>query len=263
MHDDERVSLHVPDQVEISYELAGIGSRFLAAVIDTCIVAAALGLVSFMVWVVRGYLTGEPGVSLITSIIVLAAYVLVYIGYHIFFELTAEGKPPGKSMTGLRVISVDGASVASEQSAVRNILRLADVLPISYAAGLISILVTSRNQRLGDLAAGTMVVKERLDQAAGVPQPPEPEPLPDLPPEVGADVLRLVTAGARTISREEEQTIRRFLERRFDLAPPARRRLASRLADTIRQRFPALDAGQLSNPETFLEVVIRGIDESR
>lgn len=259
MVDDERVNLQVPEQIAISYELAGLGSRFLAAIIDTFILAVTLGLVAFVAWLIRAYLTGASGVSFLTSVIILSASVLVYVAYHVYFEVTARGKPPGKSLTGLRVISVDGAAVGFEQSSVRNIMRLIDMLPTSYAVGLISLLVTARNQRLGDLAAGTMVVKERLEEITDLPE--EPAPPPDLPPEVSADVLHAVRAGARTITREEERTIRRFLERRFDLGPAPRRQLAARLARPIRQRFPGLQAGQLRDPETLLEVVARALDE--
>ncbi|MGC9317703.1 MAG: RDD family protein [Armatimonadota bacterium] len=261
MVDDERVQLHVPEQIEVSYQLAGLGSRFLAAVIDTSIVAVGTLLLAFGAFLVRARLTEDPGVSLVTGVIALSAAVLIYIAYFIFFELTASGKSPGKSLTGLRVISTDGAPIGADQSAVRNILRIADLLPLAYAAGVVSLLLTARNQRLGDLAAGTMVVKERL---APITELPEEQPAaPELPPEVSGEVLRTVRAGARTVTREEERTIRRFLERRFDLAPEARRRLASRLADTLRRRFPGLQSGQLSNPETLLEVIIRAIDERR
>jgi hypothetical protein len=135
-----------------------------------------------------------------------------------------------------------------------------------YGAGVVSLLVTTRNQRLGDLAAGTMVVKERLDMSVDEVPPPEP-PSADtsapLPPEVSDDLMQTVRAGVRTVTREEEKTIRRFLERRYDLAPEARRRLATRLADALRTRFPGLDPSRLPNPEAFLEVVVRSIHERR
>lgn len=262
MMGDERVNLRVPEQIEVSYELAGLGSRFLAAVIDTFLSGLIVAVLAAAAWAIRAHLTGQVGVSGITAAIVAGAAILVYVAYHVFFELTREGKPPGKAMTGLRVISVDGSSVAPEQSAVRNILRIVDLLPVSYAIGVIALLVTARNQRLGDLAGGTMVVKERLERIEELPEPEvERQPRPELPPGVTDDVLRLVRAGARVINREEEKTIRRYLDRRYELTPDARRRLAARLAQELRRRFPGLAPGQLRNPETFLEVVIRAIDE--
>jgi len=261
MIDDERVSLHVPEQVEVSYELAGLGSRFLAAMIDAIIVTVGIALLAFTAWALRGYLTGNATVSQATGWVVLGASTLLGIAYHVYYEAAREGKSPGKAMTGLRVISVDGGSIGVEQSAVRNIMRIVDSLPFLYAAGVVSLLATAKNQRLGDLAAGAMVVKERLDVREEVPQQPATIQHAPLPPEVSEDVLSVVRSSVRTVSREEEKTIRRFLERRYDLAPDARRRLATRLADALRQRFPGLDPGRLPNPEAFLEVVIRALDE--
>lgn len=264
MVDDERVNLHVPEQIEVSYELAGVGSRFLAALIDTSIVAAITVALGGGAWFVRAWLTGASLVSFVTGLIVAGAAILLYIGYHMWGELARNGQPPGKAWTGLRVVSVDGGPVSVEQSAVRNILRLVDFLPISYAIGLVSLLVTRRNQRLGDLAAATMVVKERLETLSPEVTPTvDRPPVPPLPPEVSEELLRSVRAGVRAVSREEERTIRRFLERRYELAPDARRRLATRLADTLRQRFPGIAPGQLANPETLLEIVIRALDERR
>lgn len=258
---DERVGLRVPEQIEISYELAGLGSRFLAAAIDTFLVALGVAVLALAAWLIRGVITGSAAPSTFTAIVVLSAAVLMYIGYFTYFESTSGGQSPGKRLTGLRVVSVDGAAVSPEQSAVRNILRLVDLLPLLYAAGLVSILVTARNQRLGDLAAATMVIKERLEPLVELPEEPSSMAV-GLPPGVSAEVLRLVRAGVRAVTREEEKTIRRFLERRFDLAPPARRRLAARLADALRPRFPGIEPGQLQSPEAFLEVVLRAIDES-
>lgn len=267
MVDDDRVSLHVPEQVEVSYELAGLGSRFLAAVIDATIFMAAIAVVAFAAWAIRSYVTGDPFVSAFTGWVVFGAWILLGIAYNVYYELAAEGKTPGKRATGLRVISTEGAAVSFEQSAVRNILRIVDWLPVFYGAGTVSLLATGRNQRLGDLAAGTMVVKERLeDNPDEVPIPETSSPAappPPLPPEVSEELMHTVRAGTRTVTREEEKTIRRFLDRRYDLAPDARRRLATRLADALRQRFPGLDASRLPNPESFLEIIIRAIDERR
>lgn len=257
----EHINLHVPEQIEVSYELAGLGSRFLATLVDTFLVVVGITLLAFVAWMLRTWLTGAAEMSTVTGIIVLSAGLLLYIGFYVYAEMTTGGQSPGKRATGLRVVSVDGAPISAEQSAVRNILRIADLLPTMYAAGLVSVLVTARNQRLGDLAAGTMVVKERVQPLAEIPD--EPPLAVELPPEVSADVLRVVRGGLRAVTRDEETTIRRFLDRRFELAPEARQRLAARLADALRGRFPGLQPGQLSRPETFLEVVMRAIDESR
>jgi len=259
----DRVTLTTPEQVEVSYELAGLGSRFLAGLVDTSLLALLIFALALVVGYLRARLAQDPFQGWIAWAIVASATLLIYIGYFVLLEMAWQGQSVGKRMAGLRVISVTGAPLSFEQSAVRNILRIVDLLPVGYAAGLVSIMLTSRMQRLGDIAAGAMVVKERLSE---LPEPAEaeagPVPVPDLPPGVTDEVLRSVRVGARAISREELRTIRHFLERRFELAPDARYRVAGKLAGTIRRHFPGLPEGQLSNPELLLEVVIRAVDES-
>jgi uncharacterized RDD family membrane protein YckC len=86
---------------------------------------------------------------------------LLFVGYDVAFEVLASGRTPGKRLTGLRVVLENGGPVTFPASAVRNVLRLIDLLPGTYLVGIASILVSSRNQRLGDHAAGTLVVRDR------------------------------------------------------------------------------------------------------
>ncbi len=252
----DRISLPMPEQINVSYELAGLGSRFVAALIDTSIVGLIILALAIAIGYLRARLGSESPEGWIAAAVVIFSMVLIYVAYYVYFEMTSRGQSPGKRASGLRVISVDATPITLDQSAVRNILRVVDTVPPLSIAGVIAIFLTRRMQRLGDLAAGTMVVKERLREMPEVLE----EPLPDLPPEVTDGVLRAVRAGMRTVSREEVGTIRRFLERRFELAPEARADLASKLAGTIRRRFPGLPAEQLSNPELFLEVVLHVIE---
>ena len=105
---------------------------------------------------------GDLGIALF-SIISFA----IYFGYDVAFEVLANGRTPGKRWTGLRVLRDDGRPVDLLSSAIRNVVRLVDGLPLSYLPAMVSILVTQRNQRLGDLAASTIVVREpRKGEAA-------------------------------------------------------------------------------------------------
>jgi len=258
----DRITLTTPEQVEVTYELAGLGSRFLAGMLDALLVALVIFVLSVGFGYLRALLAADPIQGVVAWGIVISAAVLVYMGYFVLLEMVWQGQSLGKRVTGLRVISTTGAPLSFEQSAVRNILRIVDLLPVAYAAALVSILLTRRMQRLGDIAAGAMVVKERLSELPeGVAEGPAGEAGPELPPDVTAEVLRSIRVGIRAISRDELRTIRHFLERRFELAPEARHRLATKLAGTIRRHFPSLAEGQLSNPELLLEVVIRAVDE--
>ena len=90
-------------------------------------------------------------------------FFLVFFGYDVLFEVRSRGRTPGKRWTGLRVVRTGGQPVTFVPSCVRNVMRLVDILPVPplYAVGMLSIFVTGKNQRLGDLAAGTLVVRER------------------------------------------------------------------------------------------------------
>ena len=256
--DRDRVSLRMPEQIEVSYELAGLGSRFLATFMDTFIVALVVFVLAVSIGYLRSRFLPDFGEGWLAAVIVISSVVLLYVAYFVYYEVTAQGQSPGKQATGLRVISVDGSPITFEQSAIRNILRIVDALPPLALAGVAAAFWTERQQRLGDLAAGTMVVKERLRE---MPEAPV-EPVPELPAQLSEELLRAVRAGVRAVKREEVATIRRFLERRFELSPQARAGLAAKLAGTIRRRFPSLPPEQLSNPELFLEVVLHVIDQA-
>ncbi len=165
---------------------------------------------------------------------------VVIFAYHILFEVLASGRTPGKRLNGLRVVRLGGFPVGFLASAVRNTLRLVDFLPFSYLIGCMAILVTQHNQRLGDLAAGTLVVRER--KATSKLPPPRP----------------IVTAAAHptwdvsTITVSELQTVRQFLERRLDLrsraagTPPAR--LHARRAAPSQGRWSACGSARRAVP---------------
>jgi hypothetical protein len=167
---------------------------------------------------------------------------LVLFGYDVLFETLHSGRTPGKQLTGLRVVREGGAPVRFLTSAVRNLLRLVDILPTAYLVGMISILATARNQRLGDLAAGTLVVRDR--GGGGPSFASKSRVTTELPDDAAAWDLSSVTA-------DEVATVRRFLDRRAQLLPDARARLAYDLSIRLRPKVsgPADDL----HPEVFLE----------
>jgi hypothetical protein len=152
------------------------------------------------------------------------------------------GRTPGKRALGLRVVRVDGAPVGPVESLARNLLRVVEV-PLGYAPGVLAIALGPRRQRLGDLVAGTLVVRERrvdLSRYVVVAAPPDPR----------FAFLR-GRAGALLAADEFERLVD-FLARRPGLAPAARARVASRLADALARRAGA-PAPQ--EPEPFLEAL--------
>jgi uncharacterized RDD family membrane protein YckC len=226
----EQVSIVTPEGITLDLPLAGVGSRFIAAIIDTAIQVAiliALGLVQ----------AGAPDNGVLSAVFIVAAFVL-FTGYDIAFETLASGRTPGKRVTGLRVVTVTGAPVRFTTSAVRNVMRLIDILPGTYLVGIVSIVATKRNQRLGDLAAGTLVVRERVDAHVRPSAAWTPVASANDPADAG-----VVLAGwdVTAVTAEEVATVRRFLERRASLVPEARARLAAELAGRLRPKVATPD----------------------
>lgn len=231
---DDAYDLRTPEQVDLEYEVAGLGSRFMAALVDALIqaavmlaVVAAFGLGAALLGVAGGRLLGGDRGTLVAVVGVAIAVLLVFAitwGYFVFFELVWNGQTPGKRMVGIRVLTTRGEPIGLVHVLVRNLVRIVDYLPTSYMIGAVAILVTRRSQRLGDLAAGTFVVKERR---AG-----PPSTLAALSPEDA-----LAPQQAALVSAEDVALARDFLLRRETLPPERRRVLAREIAEPIRARL--------------------------
>ncbi len=239
---EDRISVATPEGVTLEVTLAGVGSRFAAAVIDQLLRLAVIGALAVLVGTFGAGL-GTSGGVLFASVVV--AIFLVQFGYDVLFETLASGRTPGKRWTGLRVVRTGGAPVGFVASAVRNLLRIVDSLPGVYLVGVLAILFTRNNQRLGDLAAGTLVVRER-QQTTALPPPPSP---PATVPDADA-ALWDVSA----VTAEEVATVRRFLDRRRSLTPEARERLATDMAARLRPKV--VGPPRQWQPEPFLEYLV-------
>ena len=233
----ETLRIATPEGVSFELPLAGVGSRFVATLVDTLLQGVILMAIIVLM------LVTSAGDFAIFAIGALAGFGLLFV-YPVAFELWAGGRTPGKRWSSLRVICDDGSPVTFRASALRNVLRLVDIQPGMYLAGAIAIFVTRNNQRLGDLAAGTLVVREPR-AARSLPEPiiaageHVPEELP------AWDVTGL---GAPELA-----ALRRFLERRDALDTVPRTLLARDLADSLRPRVGGVGADL--EPERFLELI--------
>ena len=248
---EDRISIATPEGVDLELTLAGVGSRCAARLLDQLIQTGVLIALTLLLGAVGGFLIGDGGdggedgtgaAAVATALFLVLAF-LVQFGYDVLFETLASGRSPGKRWTGLRVVRVDGAPVGFVTSAVRNLVRLVDFLPGFYGVAMVAVLVSSKNQRLGDMAAGTLVVREKkVAPPAGA----------ILAPSRWADDVSGWDVSA--ITNEELATVRRFLERRGGLTPAARDRLGSELATRL---FPKV-AGPTGNmgAEQFLEALV-------
>lgn len=232
---DDRVTIATPEGIELELILAGVGSRFAATLLDIVVQLGAI----FALAIVLGPL-GNNGFVIAGY---LVAVFLIIFAYDIALETWNRGRSVGKLAAGLRVVRVGGEAEGFLTAAVRNFLRIVDFLPAFYVVGVTSILATSRNQRLGDLAAGTLVVRERRPAAT----PPAPYfPVPAAAPYLEWDVS--------AVSADDAATLRQFLERRLSLSPGARAHLATDLAARVRPKVVGAPDGW--HPESFLEGVV-------
>ena len=229
-YEDTR-TIATPEGVELRLHLAGVGSRFAAGMIDGSIKGAIVLVIALVFGIGIG---GAP--ALVVS---GAGLLFVMVFYDVLFEVRSAGRTPGKRSLGLRVVMADGRPVGLRASCVRNLLRLVEGLPLSYVPAIVSILVTRSNQRLGDLAAGTVVLHEAR---AGAPAATEwARPVP------GYTEAWDVSA----ITAQELATVRDFLRRRHEFTPSARTALAERLAGALQGRVAGARADMA--PERFLE----------
>ena len=233
---EDRLTIDTPEGVPLELTLAGVGSRFASALLDylfQTIILVALALV-------LGYGAGlGPGTSALSGALWALGFFVVFWGYDVGFEVLNSGRTPGKALNGLRVVRESGAPVTFATSAVRNVLRVVDILPGTYLVGTISILVTRRNQRLGDLAAGTLVLRE----ARG------------LPPEVRiSPSVQAPAWDTSAIDPQELDAVATFLARRGELAVGARIEIAAELAGRLRPKVGGAIAGE--GDEMFLERLV-------
>jgi uncharacterized RDD family membrane protein YckC len=183
-----------PEQVDLAYDVAGLGSRFLATLIDSVIQTIVL-ITTFLLcalglrWALGSF---QGAGDLAIAGVVLVSFA-VWWGYHVFFEIVWRGQSPGKRAVGLRVIKDGGYPIGLSEALVRNVLRIVDILPGTYAIGGLVMFLDRRSRRLGDMAAGTLVIKERRELELRALHPAtfeavEPgEPIPNLGRLTGAD----------------------------------------------------------------------------
>jgi len=252
---EDHIIIATPEGIELQLVLAGAGSRFIACVID---MALQLMLIALAALAAYGLLDNGIGHALFA----IAAFVVLYL-YFILFEVLAGGRTPGKRVTHLRVVRARGTPVDVPASAIRNLVRVIDLLPGTYLIGLASILLTERNQRLGDLAAGTLVIRDtssrRSRAARRAGSSPTSPAAHAAPPAVPANAVASGTDASSwdvsAVSTEELVAVRRFLERRESLDREARVQLAHRLQQGLRAKVAG--APQELSAEGFLEQLAR------
>jgi uncharacterized RDD family membrane protein YckC len=236
---EDRMSISTPEGIDLDLSLAGLGSRVAAAFVDACF----RGVLYLAMFLLLGRIATDLGLEAWAFAIFVPTIFLIEVGYDVVFETLNSGRTPGKQLNGLRVLRLDGRVVDFRTSAVRNVLRLIDGALTLYIAGSIAILATERNQRLGDLAAGTVVIRERRSAAAAA----QHRQNLFMPP------ASLASWDVSAVTFEEIAAVRGFLDRRHTLEGVHRERIAMELAIRIGTKVVGA-TGQI-HPEAFLEAI--------
>ena len=264
---EETLIIETPERVPLAFALASIGNRFIAVAIDHFIQYFTIFLVAYAFMSAAG-LGGSSDEGMFnqmmsempkwTIAILIVVVFLLFSGYFIFFEWLMNGQTPGKRLMKLRVIREDGRPITLWEAIARNLLRIFDavpgfVIPI-YSIGLISIFMSNRDQRIGDLFAGTVVIRERTDEA--------PTFAETFSHRISDAALRRVQkktefqANVNMLSDGEIEVVEIFLRRRWDLTERQRLWMAWRVALPIMYKLkPNYDLRTFTY-EGFLEELV-------
>ena len=232
---DETLVIETPERVPLHFALASIGNRFIACAIDHTIQMLALFAMAIFFMIIAGFsdfgnrVTSAP--SWVRALMIIFSFLLIS-GYFALFEWLWRGQTPGKRWLKLRVIREDGRPIGFFESMVRNLLRNFDIwVPPFYSVGLVSVFVTERDQRVGDLVAGTVVVREREAEAPAFTEV--------FASPVSDQALRRAwkpvafTADVNLLTEAEIQVVESFLRRRWDLKDYPRQWMAWRVSMPI------------------------------
>lgn len=246
MLDESLYAVETPEQIDVAYDVAGIGSRFLAALIDHVLIAIILSLSCVGLSLVASRLDLGLDAGIILGLFGLGIY-LSLCAYYIFFEMVWNGQTPGKRAIGLRMVRVGGRPIGFVGSAVRNFIRLADFLPVLYGLGVIVMFIDKRSRRLGDLAAGCMAVRERQAITLDSLATPVAAERPAVP-----TAERITIPNLHVLRREDYDIVQEYLRRRTSLSFEARQRLSGQLIEGLQQRLGYPIQG---DADTFLWMV--------
>jgi uncharacterized RDD family membrane protein YckC len=241
------IHIQTPESVDLSFEPVGLGSRFLAALIDSVIQGVVLMVIGFLglFAALSAAANAHDLFQNIAFAILLLLVGLLFGLYKMLFEAIWNGQTPGKRIAGIRVVRQNGLPVTFFPVMIRNLMRIIDVLPSSYVLGALCVLFTKQHQRLGDMAAGTVVVRDRKATAPVVPTSLGREPQSD---------LDRLTEHVHRLTEVQLNPVRTFLARRSQLESEHRFKLALRLSESLAKAMGWDET--ISSPESFLEEVL-------
>jgi len=238
----DKLTIETPEQTDLEFNIAGVGSRFLALALDTLIQIVAIVVFVFGGAILfRALLPFESGATWAIALLGVALFI-IFIGYFAIFEAVWNGQTPGKRLIRIRVIKDTGRPIAPSEAVARNLMRLVDQMPVFlYGVGIVSALISRQNKRLGDFVAGTIVVHEQELR--------DFRPLWQAPLNPSA-----VIYGADKLTNEEFSLIESFLNRREALPFGVRFRMAEQIASRIKPKL-SVPPATMPTSEKLLEAV--------
>ncbi len=265
----DQLNIDTPELVAIEMPLAGIGSRFIAILVDYLIWGAAFTLLIALAAIIipAVHVFGEVSANWAVGIFFLIVFLLQW-GYFALFEAFGNGRTPGKRAAGIRVIHQSGRGISFIESLARNLVRFVDYMPGFYAVGVVAIFVSRRHQRLGDMVAGTLVVRDREIEPphwSGSTSRTITAPVFALPADanpMAAPHLRVVlpAPALAKLSASDLEVLEGFFARRLDMDLATRGALAGRIASALSAKS-GLTIPPDTSVETFLEAVAHQLRE--
>jgi len=233
---DELV-VSTPERVAFQYEIAGIGSRFLAQFVDVVIIT----VIQIVITVGAGALGGIFNSFRIFALVELVLTFVLIAGYFLISEAAWNGQTLGKRSVRLRVVGDHGEPLTIGQAAIRNLVRVVDFLPAFYAIGIVTMFSNSRAKRLGDFAAGTLVVRDRerislYDLASTAPaSSPAPRPASSIWSTPSNETPSPAAEPPRAVGTPTDPALRRLVvayAARRETLPAYRREALARSAES-------------------------------
>lgn len=234
---DDVATVETPEQIELALPLAGVGSRALAFILDFAIqlipivVALALVLTANSISLLNKAGKNEAPNDVRPSVMAAAVFsIIVFVTnflYFTFFDLVWRGQSPGKRALKVRVVRDGGLAIDARSSLIRNLVRTVDMLPGFYVLGMVSIFLSREHKRVGDLAAGTLVIRDEGDAVGDLAQLLAPR----------SATSASVSASRSALSPSDRALVHDFLERRDRLPQEARARVARQIADQLGARY--------------------------
>lgn len=261
---EETLIIETPERVPLAFALASIGNRFLAVAIDHVIQYLSIFIVA---WIFATISNIGSDITMLEKVeempkwtiaIMIVVTFLIFASYFILFEWLWNGQTPGKRLLKLRVIREDGRPITLWESVARNLLRIFDavpgfVIPI-YSIGLITIFLSNRDQRVGDLFAGTVVIRERTDEA-----PTFKETFSSRISDAAFIRVQPKTefqANISMLGEDEVEVVETFLRRRWDLSDRQRLWMAWRVALPLMYKLKPSYKLENFSYEGFLEEIL-------